>query len=183
MLDTPTLHNILLQIYGVDPQYLVPLDTDWYVPTYDKNNKVGTWIGYRILMIKPNLRAGYTGQSYSKSVKGRFRLSFVGPQAEQLALQTLLFDDRKDVVQAFESYGIQLNYTGREVLTYPIREGGLNNSLLWFTDIECQSFYAADVKYSRWTDDDPPQPQPWIPKRNGTKDDGRLHSGTLTIHT
>ena len=183
MLDTPTLHDILLHIYGIEPEYLVPLDTDWYVPTYDKNNHVGTWIGYRILMVKPNVRANYTGSSYNKSIKGRFRLSFIGKQAESLALATLLFDDRKDVIEEFARHGIQVNYTSREILTYPLKEGGLNNSLVWFTDIECQSFYAADVKYDRWTDAAPPEPQPWIPKHAGTGEDGRLHSGTLIIHT
>ena len=102
MLDSESLRQALKDIYHIADKYIVPLDQGWYIPTYDKTEKIGTWIGYRILEVKPNLRAGYTGNSYNKSVKIRFRLSFVGKQAEKLALQTLLFDDRLDVVKAFE---------------------------------------------------------------------------------
>lgn len=150
MLDSNALRQALKDIYGVADKYIVPMDSGWYVPTYDKNEKVGTWIGYRILEVKPNVRAGYTGAGYSKSVKIKFRLSFIGKQAEQLALQTLLFDEREDVVKAFEKSQTQLNYVSREILTYPVREGGLNDSLVWFTDIDCQSFYAVDVQYGEW---------------------------------
>lgn len=163
MLDTTSLRQALLDIYGIDEKYLVPMDNGWYVPTYDKNDKVGTWIGYRILSVKPNIRAGYTGQSYVKSVKIRFRVSFIGKQAEELALQTLLFDDRQDVIKAFEKSQTQLNYISRELLTYPVREGGLNDSLVWFVDFDCQSFYAADVKYGDWdVSTEPPSDTSWV---------------------
>lgn len=181
MLDSASLRQALKTIYGVADKYLVPLDQGWYVPTYDKNDKVSTWIGYRILEVKPNVRAGYTGASYNKSVKIRFRLAFIGKQAEDLALQTLLFDDRIDVVKAFEECQTQLNYVSREILTYPVKEGGLNDNLVWFTDIDCQSFYAADVKYSDWAvDTEPPPNTSWIKSQDAKSD--RLESGTMRIH-
>lgn len=180
MLDSKALRKALKDIYGVEDRYLVPMDEGWYVPTYDPKNVIGTWIGYRILEVKPNLRTGYTGTSYNKSVKIRFRLSFIGKQAEELALQTLLFDDREDVVTAFEVSQTQLNYVSREILTYPVREGGLNDNLVWFTDIDCQSFYAADVKYENWKGGEPmPEPMPWIPKQG--KDD-KVGFDSITIH-
>lgn len=169
MLDSVALREALKSIYGIEDKYLVPLDSGWYVPTYDHNDKVGTWIGYRILSVKPNLRAGYSGQSYTKSVKIRFRVSFVGKQAEQLALQTLLFDERKDVIEAFEQSQTQLNYISRDILTYPLKEGGLNDNLVWFTDIECQSFYAADVQYKDWAvKTEPPADPRWIKTKEKT---------------
>lgn len=180
MINSTTLRQALKEIFGVEDKYLVPMDSGWYVPTYDKNDKVGTWIGYRILSIKPNLRASQQGNAYSKSVKCRFRLSFVGKQAEDIALQTLLFDERTDVVNAFAKSQTQLNYTSRDILTYPIREGGLNDSLCWFVDIECQSFYDAEWKNKDWGIDPQPKPEPWfinVP----TKESERLQSGTLTI--
>lgn len=180
MLDSNALRQALTDIYGVDDKYIVPMDAGWYVPTYDKSNTVGTWIGYRILEVKPNVRAGYTGSSYNKSVKIRFRLSFIGKQAEELALQTLLFDDRQDVVEAFEKSQTQLNYVDREVLTYPVREGGLNDNLVWFTDIDCQSFYSADVIYENWEGGAPmPEPMPWLPK---TGKNDKLGFGSISIH-
>lgn len=164
MLDSNALRAALKEIYGIEDKYLVPLDSHWYVPTYDKNERVGTWIGYRILEVKPNVRAGYTGVSYEKSVKLRFRLSFIGKQAEELALQTLLFDDRIDVQKIFAQSYTQLNYISREIMTYPVKEGGLNTNLCWFTDIDCQSFYSSgDIKYSDWGVKTEPVPsQSWI---------------------
>lgn len=181
MLNSTELRIALKAIYGVEDKYIVPLDEGWYVPTYDKNEKVGTWIGYRILEVKPNVRAGYTGSSYNQSVKIRFRLSFIGTNAEELALQTLLFDDRLDVVKAFEASQTQLNYTSRSIMTYPVKEGGLNDSLVWFTDIDCQSFYAVDVKYGDWAvTTEPPPDTSWIKSKDSEGD--RLESGTLRIH-
>lgn len=176
MLDTPALKQALLDIYGIPEKYIVPLDAGWYVPTYDPKEKVGTWIGYRILSVKPNVRAGYTGVSYEKSVKIRFRLSFIGQQAEKLALQTLLFDERKDVIKAFEKSSTQLNYISRDIMTYPVKEGGLNDSLCWFVDIDCQSFYASgDLKYGDWNVEAKPEPDSsWIKTESKTRLGGGL---------
>lgn len=179
MIDSSSLRAILRDIYGIDEKYLVPLDNGWYVPTYDKNDKMSTWIGYRILEIKPNLRGFQGQQGYSKSVKGRFRLAFVGKQAEQLALQTLAFDDRADVIDAFAKYQIQLNYVSREILTYPIKEGGLNDNLCWFTDIDCQSFYDLDIRPKDWNVEVSPEPEQWV--KNVPRKSNRLESGTLII--
>jgi hypothetical protein len=183
LINSTTLRKALKDIYGIEDKYLVPLDSGWYVPTYDPNDKVGTWIGYRILSIKPNVRAGYQGTAYSKSIKCRFRLSFVGKQAEDLALQTLLFDERTDVVKAFEECQTQLNYISREILTYPIREGGLNDSLCWFVDIECQSFYEAEWKGKDWKVEPMPVPEPWVTSVSETSSRNRIVSGTLKINT
>lgn len=180
MLDGKALKQALLQIYGVEEQYIVPLDQGWYVPTFDKNNKKGTWIGYRILDIKPLVRAYYSEGKYVKSVKIRFRLSFVGLQAEELALQTLMFDDRSDVIKAFEDCQTQLNYNTREILTYPVREGGLNDNLCWFTDFDAQSFYETTVKWGEWEHGDTPEDKPWVYNIPAHKSD-RLESGSLIV--
>lgn len=181
MLNSTELRTALKTIYGIDDKYLVPLDEGWYVPTYDKNDNVNTWIGYRVLEVKPNVRTGYTGSSYNKSVKIKFRLSFIGKQAEELALQTLLFDDRIDVVKAFEKSQTQLNYVSRKIYTYPVKEGGLNINLVWFTDIDCQSFYAADVSYGDWAvNTEPPPDTSWIKSQDSKGE--RLESGTVRIH-
>lgn len=182
MINSQTLRQALKDIYGVEDKYLVPMDTGWYVPTFDTNDKVGTWIGYRILSVKPNVRAGYQGDAYCKSIKCRFRLSFVGKQAEELAMQTLAFDDRKDVIEAFEKCQTQLNYIARELLTYPIRESGLNDSLCWFVDFDCQSFYNVEWKGKSWDVSSGDDPKPWIPSSPEKTSDGSiLQGGTLII--
>lgn len=151
MINATALRSALKDIYAIDDKYLVPVDSGWYVPTYDKNDKVGTWIGYRILSKKPISRAFTQGTTFVKSVKATFRLSFVGPQAEELADMTILWDDRVDVQKAFESRQIQINYDKRQMFSYPIKEGGLNDNLCWCVDFECQGFFAQEAKWERWT--------------------------------
>lgn len=87
---------------------------------------------------------------YEKPIKASFRLSFVGPQAEDLADQTLLWEDRTDVSKAFGNIGAQLNYNDRQVFTYPVRNGGFNDDLAWIVDLSAQSFYEVDTKQQPW---------------------------------
>lgn len=150
MLNSTELRNTLRKVFGVDDRYLVPMDEGWYVPTYDKEDKIGTWIGYRILSKKPNVRT-FTGNttlrpSKIKSLKVTFRVSFIGPQAEELCDQTLLWDDRDDVQKAFEEVHAQLNYNDRQVFSYPVKNGGLNDNLCWCVDFTAQTFYELQIQ-------------------------------------
>lgn len=150
MINSKTLRNVLKDIFGIDDKYLMPISTNWFLPTTDPEDKVGTWIGYRILSKKPVLRAYRSGVMYEKPIKASFRLSFVGPQAEDLADQTLLWEDRTDVSKAFGNIGAQLNYNDRQVFTYPVRNGGFNDDLAWIVDLSAQSFYEVDTKQQPW---------------------------------
>ena len=84
MLDAKILREALKEIYGVDDKYLVPISTNWFLPTTDPEDKVHTWIGYRILSKKPYVRAAQRGRDMVKDIKVSFRITFVGPQAEEL---------------------------------------------------------------------------------------------------
>ena len=154
MLNTKTLRTTLKEIFGVDDKHLVPLDSGWYVPTYDKNDTVGTWIGYRIMSKKPNVRTftGHNGEGPTKikSVKVTFRVSFIGPQAEELCDQTLLWDDRADVTTAFENQSAQINYTDRQIFSYPVKNGGLNDNLCWCVDLSAMTFYEIPAGWKKW---------------------------------
>ncbi len=155
MLNSSTLRQALKEIFGIEDKYLVPLDEGWYVPTYDKEDKVGTWAGYRVMSKVPNVRT-FTGRNDEgptkiKSIKVSFRLSFIGPQAEDLAEQLLLWDDRKDVQTAFEKYCVaQINYNKRQQFSYPVKQGGLNDNLCWVTDFETHSFIEVSAGYKPW---------------------------------
>lgn len=153
MLDAEILRNILKDIYGVEDKFLVPISTNWFVPTVDPNEKIGTFIGYRVISKEPLIRAYQKDVYMVKSVRVSFRLTFVGPQAEQFADQTLLWDERTDVIKAFEKYKAQINYKSRTSFSYPVRNGGFNDSLAWIVDMSAQTFYEADTKQ-----------QPWIPR-------------------
>lgn len=154
MLNSKSLRQALKKIFKIDDKYLVPLDQGWYVPTYDKEDKVGTWIGYRVMSKVPNVRT-FTGRNERgptkiKSIKVSFRLSFIGPQAEDLAEMLLLWDDRADVQEAFEECSAQINYNKRQQFSYPVKAGGLNDNLCWVTDFEAHSFYEVDAGYKPW---------------------------------
>lgn len=150
MLDSKSLRDILKEIYGVEDRYLVPISTNWFIPTIDPEDKIGTWIGYRILSKKPYLRAYQIGLCYSVPLKVNFRLSFVGPQAEELADQTMIWENRTDVIKAFEKVQAQINYTDRTSFTYPVRNGGFNDSLSWIVDMSAQTTCDIDTKQKPW---------------------------------
>lgn len=150
MLNSKTLRVALKTIFGVEDKYLVPLDQGWYVPTYDQTDKVGTWIGYRIMDKKPNIRTYQEGSKFIRSIKVNFRISFIGPQAEELCDQTILWDDRDDVQKAFAGCDAQINYNNRQCFSYPVKNGGLNDNLCWCVDFSSQTFYVVDANWSLW---------------------------------
>ena len=85
-----------------------------------------------------------------KPIRVNFRISFVGKQAEELADQVLLWEDRTDVTEAFDSIKAQINYQDRQAFSYPIRNGGFNDELCWIVDLSAQTFYEVDTKQEPW---------------------------------
>lgn len=150
MLNAEILRDTLKEIFGIDDKYLVPISTNWFLPTTDPEDHVGTWIGYRIISKKPYVRAAQYGKDMVKPVKVTFRITFVGPQAEKLADQVLLWEDREDVTEAFEKSQTQINYTDRTSFTYPVRNGGFNDDLAWVVDLSAQTSYEVDTKQVPW---------------------------------
>lgn len=150
MLNAESLRKVLKDIFGIEDKYLVPISTNWFLPTTDPEDKTGSWIGYRIQSKRPIIRAYQYGIIYEKPIKVSFRLSFVGRQAEELADQVLLWEDRKDVTKAFESVNAQINYADRQAFSYPIRNGGFNDELCWIVDLTAQTFYEVDTKQKPW---------------------------------
>ncbi len=150
MLDATSLRDILKDIFGVEDKYLVPISTNWFLPTIDPDEEIGTWIGYRIISKRPNIRAYQSGVYMEKSIKVEFRITFVGPHAEEYADQLLMWDDRTDVRDAFAKYRAQVNYQDRTSFTYPVRNGGFNDDLAWIVDLSAQTFYEVDTKQKPW---------------------------------
>lgn len=150
MLNAESLREILKEIYGIEDKYLVPISTNWFLPTTDPQDKVHTWIGYRVISKKPYVRGYQGGQNMVKPIKVVFRITFVGPQAEELADQVLLWEDRTDVIDAFEKKQAQVNYTDRTSFTYPVRNGGYNDDLAWVVDLSAQTSYEVDTKQVPW---------------------------------
>lgn len=150
MLDTKALRDILKTIYGVEDKYLVPISTNWFVPTVDSEDKIGTWIGYRIISKKPYTRSYQKYKTKVVPIRVYFRLTFVGPEAEKLCDDTLIWNERTDVIKAFEKYQAQMNYTDRSSFTYPTRNAGFNDCMSWIVDMSAQTFYEIDTKQEPW---------------------------------
>lgn len=150
MLNAKILRETLKEIFGIEDKYLVPISTNWFLPTTDPEDKVHTWIGYRIISKKPYVRAAQYGKDMVKPVRVSFRITFVGPQAEELADQVLLWEDRTDVVTAFDKSQSQINYMDRTSFTYPVRNGGYNDDLAWVVDLSAQTSYTVDTKQVPW---------------------------------
>lgn len=155
MLSAKTLRQALKDIFKIDDKYLVPLDTGWYVPTYDKNDKVGTWIGYRVLSKKPVTRTQlyydeHRKEWFIRNCDVQFRIAFIGQQAEDLADQTLMWEERTDVQKAFEQSSTQVHYDQRQQFSYPVKEGGLNDNLCWCVDFKAESFMAVPANWKDW---------------------------------
>jgi hypothetical protein len=150
LLNSKTLREVLKSVFGIEDKYLVPISTNWFIPTIDPEDKVGSWIGYRIMSKKPYVRAYQQYDTMVKPIKVSFRLTFVGPEAERLADQVLLWEDRTDVQRAFEEVNAQINYTDRTSFTYPIRNGGFNDDMCWIVDLSAQTFYEVNTKQGPW---------------------------------
>lgn len=150
MINSDSLREILKDIYGVQDKYLVPLDTDTLVPTAYKDDTIGTWIGYRILRKRRYVRADQDNGAMCVELRLVFRLVFIGPEAEKLANQTLLWDNRADVVKAFGKYEAQLNYTTRQLHSFSVNNSGFNTAIGWAVDIPCQTVYYEDMNKGSW---------------------------------
>ena len=132
MLTTEGLRNILIKIFKIDEEFVVPMDSNWYVPAFDKEKiKAKTYIGYRIL----SKRASNDGM-----VRCRFRISFVGKSAEEFSDQVLFWANDLSVKDLFNEQNVKLTNTA-EVLTYPIRSED-ENVLCFFVDFDAESVNA-----------------------------------------
>ena len=150
MIDTAALRRVLKTIFNVDDKYLVPVNEGFFMPTMDESDKTGTWIGYRILEKMPRTRSNTPDLSVELPIQVRFRLTFVGPEAEKLADGTMLWDSRKDVRDAFDAEGAQLNYTARAICSYSLRNGGFNDYMCWYVDFLCTTWFGEDIQRGDW---------------------------------
>lgn len=152
MIGHKELRDILLNIFGVPENHLVALSESMFIPTIDREDKVGDWIGYRILEEDRISRAYSNAEYYEVPLKIKFRLVFIGPNAEALCHDCLLWDDRYDVQQAFAKHEAQLFYSDRNYYTYPVKNEGFNDSSAWVVDFLAQTIYRVRTNYKPWLD-------------------------------
>jgi hypothetical protein len=155
----PTLHQALSEIFFDKDKadfeelkkFLVPLQGNWYAPTIDPAFPNATWCGFILLSTRPRLRSVQQGKILGKNVKQFFRLTFIGPQAEEIINQTLLWDERNDVQTIFARHcNAQLCYDDRNIYTKIFEQEGQNDTLVWIVDMSVMSSYALDTHQVPW---------------------------------
>jgi hypothetical protein len=128
-------------------KYIVPLQADWFVPAIDPEAPTGNWIGYMILSISPSVRPlqPELDTDMVTNLKVSFRLTFIGPQAEEMAVSTLFWNKRPDVQQVFKTMQAQLRHVDGRVYTHLIRNDELNIKHVWGTDMSAMTFFNTDT--------------------------------------
>lgn len=144
MLDTNTLHNIIKEIFNLDDSYIIPINTNWWLPDSDFSDDNAIYIGYRIISshkVSADNPINKTNKSY---IKTSFRLSFVGVNAEKYASQIHFWDDMKDVQKIFEKYKVQVDYDDIHSYTYPVKNQKFD--MAWIFDMYASTDYQEDLK-------------------------------------
>lgn len=144
------LRDCLKEIWEVDDKHLLEMSTSLYVPTIDRNDKVGTWIGYRFMKKEKYMQAYKQGDQLCVPTRVWIRQVFVGPHAEELADNMLTWGDRQDVKEIFEKIQAQIMYNGLEVVAYSLRNEGFNDGVAWICDIPVQTIVGIDMHYVPW---------------------------------
>ena len=110
-LNTKNLRNTLVTILGVDPDYVVPKQGNWFNPQGTENSaqKPRTWCAFRINGERNVTLAHYTSDATPKNYSvvhktGQLSLQFVGDKAEDLANSVAHWIHRQDVQDAFAVY-------------------------------------------------------------------------------
>ncbi len=130
----------LATILGVLPQYVVPLQPNWYNPTAAENNpaKPLTWCGYKFTQHKPTILAHFIPDNanppnnWSVQEKiSKLQLQFVGDIAEDLANDVGHWTHNDLVRTALALFdGVIMGASGEAISSIFDMEGG-NTVLAW----------------------------------------------------
>lgn len=156
MITSSSLETALRQIFFGEEtgyyKYVVPIRGGFFAPTVNReaNDHVSTWIGYRILSMDPRTRLIKSPEDVLKQIRVDFRITALGPNAEEFIQSTLLWEDRADVQTLFENMEAQIMYDRRYVYTRPLAQEGLGDDLLWVTDMHAMTFIRQKVTTIPW---------------------------------
>jgi len=132
-LNLKNLGATLATIFGVDPQYVVPRQGNWFSPQAKEQNpaKPLTWCAYRIDGQRPITAAFYaadkTPKNWSVAHKvGTLTLQLVGDMAEDLANSVAHWTHRQDVQDGFAAYDARVFADGGDVTVTDFDQQGVN---------------------------------------------------------
>ena len=140
MLTMTSLKGILAEIFGIDEKYVIPLRHNWLVPQHNQNEQNATIIGYDITPAYPAFTSLYALTTvYQKEFKSQqIRLTFMGANVEELAMSTLLWEDRRDVKELFEKLQVAVVVGDLKIHSeMSVQEG--KAVLLWVARLTCHN--------------------------------------------
>lgn len=154
MITMSDLSDILLQVfYDGDKskqKYIVPLQGDWFVPTLDPSEPSADWIGFLKIQTQPLIKAYQQAQYKVIDCVSDIRLTFIGPNAEERAYTTLLWNERSDIIELLKKYNATLRYDVKRIYSQPCKQSGESNILVWVFDCKIQEYLAIDTHQKPW---------------------------------
>jgi hypothetical protein len=149
-LTNSSLRTILSNIFGVDEDYIVPKQGNWFnpqsmLPTAEKPK---TWIAYKIVNNTPVTLPSYEDDTIEveeedvdinivKVTKiASIDLQFVGNNAESLANGVSMWIKRSDVQAQFETVNGKLMANNMDVVTSDFYQDGFNSVLAYNVRIQ-----------------------------------------------
>lgn len=136
MLTLQILHQIIKEIYALDDKYIVPISSNWFVPNVELDSEPATYIGYRILH-KKMIASGSSEKT--EHMDTRFRLTFIGKNAEFLSDQIHFWNYDSKICKIFASHNLKVVFDSS--FSYPMQ-----NEMCWIADFDAYSDFSEDLK-------------------------------------
>ena len=156
MITNQLLRECLFSIFfNNKPEYekfIAPINYSWYIPKESINNLQDTWIGYSVLShYSLQQTATQYGSTLIKSLKTRFRITFTGQQAEEIANSLFLWENKEDVNRIFlEKMYAKINFDESSCYSKTIDIDNQESLVIWASDMSANSYYVVDTQQTPW---------------------------------
>lgn len=115
-------------------KYIVPLQGNWYNPVTEEDS-LNTWVGYMIDSVEYSSAAIEQGVRIIRTGRAIIHLTFIGPEAEEMANTVIFWPYRADVTKELNKYNGVLNNKDFKVFTSLYLQEGIATTLCYNTEI------------------------------------------------
>ena len=129
---------------------VVPLQGNFLNPQQVLEKKCSAYFTYYVSNTTKRTLNNTNENVHTACVTRTLELTCVGKDAEQMMLNTLFWDDRRDVRDIFNEYGTILMDTPRNVLARPYYQEGFNTILQYSTTFSLSSSIQLITKKEYW---------------------------------
>lgn len=131
-------------------ELVVPLQGNFLNPQQALEKKVSAYFTFYASNTTKRTLNNTNENVHTACVLRTLELSCVGKDAEQMMLNTLFWDDRRDVRNILNEYGTVLLDTPRNILARPYYQEGLNTILQYSTTFQLSSSIQLITKREYW---------------------------------